>query len=268
MLFVCHGFHLMDEIVYWGLMLVFTELMRSLRHRLCLLATYLRVVWHIPIMRIIIWCSKKLFYYFISLNDVLAFISVITLGISFEGHVLGRTLTFLQILFAITLDNYPGRFKLVVCSTISYIFGVLLFPETERNTNKVLPNLCQMVLLTTWTTVQEERSLKAFLAKDMPTREKKKEQKQSRIYFWCQSAFSFVGVGIFLSLNRFLSHAEFRNLNDPMCSAIFDVLTVILIAVLKRFIVSETTNNQLLNSHKSSPRIAPRMVECVPSLGF
>ncbi|CAA2968337.1 NRT1 PTR FAMILY -like [Olea europaea subsp. europaea] len=119
-LFYYDGFHLMDEIYGYGLILVFAVVMKVLGH---ILVTFLRVVWEIPVMSIIKWCSlKKAFYYLRSSIEVPIFISVITSYISFAENALEGTSTYLQILFAITLDNYPGRFKLVVYSTISYIF--------------------------------------------------------------------------------------------------------------------------------------------------
>ncbi|CAA2999034.1 Hypothetical predicted protein [Olea europaea subsp. europaea] len=99
-------------------------------------------------------------------EEALLFIDVITSYISFAENALEGTSTYLQILFANTLDNYPGRFKLVVCSTISYIFGalvLLLFQETDRNTNTDIRSFCWKLLLIIVITALTEVSLNPSL---------------------------------------------------------------------------------------------------------
>ncbi|CAA2968336.1 NRT1 PTR FAMILY -like [Olea europaea subsp. europaea] len=94
----------------------------------------------------------------------------------------------------------------------------------------------------------------------IPTREGEEEPQESWIHGWIRCwpvfAFGFVAIGIHWSFDLLTSHAKFCDRNDPMCSAIFDVVFVIQIAVLKRYIVVATTERKRrLNSLESSTRI-------------
>ncbi|XP_022854173.1 uncharacterized protein LOC111375570 isoform X2 [Olea europaea var. sylvestris] len=206
--------------------------------------------------RIIKWCRKMLFYLLMTSEEALLFIDVITSYISFAENALEGTSTYLQILFANTLDNYPGRFKLVVCSTISYIFGalvLLLFQETDRNTNTDIRSFCWKLLLIIVITALTEVSLNPSLVGMA-------ERLERWIHFWPVFAFYLVAVGIYFSFDLLRSDAKFCYRNDPMCSAIFEVVFVIQIAVLKRYIVVATTaRKRRLNSLESSTCIANRI---------